>query len=135
MLTVIYQGPPLEGETDRLVAKLGGSSDPDKLVSWEDVLAAVNAVRRDIEEYEENARWSASSGAEFTSNEEFRDYNRRHIRLEKHPNEKYSTPLTAQQDLGWQPTDPNLHKEKVHGKKSCPETVYASELVKSGVIF
>jgi hypothetical protein len=71
------------------------------------------------------------------SNEEYRG----RIRRQRHltggsAREQCTSPLTASQDLGWHANKANNgQKLKIFGKKSCAETMYASELVKSGMYF
>eukprot|EP00752_Nemacystus_decipiens_P010664 g9496.t1 len=59
---------------------------------------------------------------------------RRHEYIARGPRERYARTVTAVQEHGWQ-DQLEINKQVVHGKKSCAETVYASELVKSGVYF
>ena len=72
------------------------------------------------------------SGAHYNSYDELMSATRKGLRTEDGPKDFLVAPLTAVQEIGW-----NCHefieKKTMHGKKSCPETVYASELVKSGL--
>jgi len=50
------------------------------------------------------------------------------------PKEQLVAPLTAVQEFGWSAHE-SVEKRTIHGKKSCAETIYASELYKSGMYF
>lgn len=64
---------------------------------------------------------------------EYRDMTQRHVRTDKGPNEIFSKPLTVGQEFGW---NKSIGLQSViKGRKSCPETVYADELTRSGIIF
>ena len=79
---------------------------------------------------------AATAGNGYKSNEEYRQAIRTQQGLETGPRDAQLRPLTAAQDLGWQKDgSSNTARVFIHGKKSCPETVYASELVKSGRFF
>jgi hypothetical protein len=81
-----------------------------------------------------NAKQIVSSGSEFASGEEYRHHIRRHTRMKGGPTDKYGAPITATQDIGWRAHEAEL-KPPDAPKKSCDETVYAAELIKSGVFY
>ena len=76
-----------------------------------------------------------SSTEKYESYQEYSDLTRRHVRKRLAPKESLGKPLTSSQDFGWTADKVEGLSHKIHGKRSCPETIYASELVKSGIIF
>ena len=73
-----------------------------------------------------------NTATEFTSGERYREAKRRHVRHEHEPQDRYRTPLTSAQEYGWYNATP-VEVQKRRPKKSCPETLFASEMVKSGM--
>jgi len=77
---------------------------------------------------------SSSQATEFTSHKLLKESKNKYVPLKYHPQEKFRVPLTSSQEYGWFKA---VDAEKVEAlpKNSCPETVYASEMVKSGIYF
>lgn len=82
----------------------------------------------------------------FTSFKELQEAKRKHSRLVVGPQEILVKPLTAGQEYGWhydEQKDVNgkemsallKARQNIHAKKSCPETIFASELMKNGIYF
>ena len=69
----------------------------------------------------------------YTSYQEYKDATHRHVRVRRGPKQKWEEPLTSSQEWGWTVDSFDFSSQKIHGRKSCPETIYASELVKSGI--
>ena len=73
----------------------------------------------------------------FTSNHDYRDAVRRHT--SKGASEAKSTrTLTTNQAYGWKRGNEPYEDgppHKIRGKKSCPETLYCNELIKSGFTY
>lgn len=68
---------------------------------------------------------------EFASIEAYQASLLKQQRMQKGPTEKYDTPLTTSQQLGWEkPTEIT----KRLPKKSCEETKYASAILQAGMI-
>ena len=65
---------------------------------------------------------------------EYRDLANRHVRTIDGPRKKFTRPLTVGQEFGWNSEVINIRHE-VKGRKSCPETIYAHELAKSGIMY
>lgn len=63
----------------------------------------------------------------------YREHNTRHKRMIDGPRDKYCQPLTSNMEIGW--TEPAKYEQPQAGKNSCEETVYAAELIKSGVYY
>lgn len=74
-----------------------------------------------------------SPNRSYTSYQEYRDATHRHVRVPQGPKQVWKEPLTSSQDWGWTVDTFDYNSQKIQGKKSCPETIYASELVKSGI--
>ncbi|CAM9522095.1 unnamed protein product [Ectocarpus sp. 12 AP-2014] len=103
-------------------------------VTLGDIQSTMAQLRKEVEEETYQAKWHKGSGSEFNSNQNFREKVRRREYIARGPRERYARTVTAVQEHGWQ-DQLEINKQMVHGKKSCAETVYASELVKSGVYF
>lgn len=69
------------------------------------------------------------------SHSSYRDAMRRHKRALIGPEKVLACPLTASQKYGWFGDEAVSSSHKVMGKKSCAETIYQSELIKSGVLY
>ena len=72
------------------------------------------------------------SKGNFSSHQEYSDFHRRHSKLDKNIEEQLVYPITSAQDYGWHSNGVKDVNRKVFGKKTCFETKYASEMVKSG---
>lgn len=75
-----------------------------------------------------------SRQANYSSYQKYKDATHRHVRIKEGPKEVLPKPLTVSQDYGfieasW-PQDP-----VTHARKSCEETNYACELIKSGIMY
>jgi hypothetical protein len=70
----------------------------------------------------------------FTSNHDYRDAVRRHSCTES---KDMSMSLTSNQSYGWKRGNDayDLIPHKIRGKKSCPETLYCNEFIKSGLTY
>ena len=106
----------------------------DGQISFDEWMAGVAVQREIAAAAAKGAKNEVSSGSEFASGELYRHHIRRHTRMKHDPNNKYSQPLTAAQDVGWTAHEAQLEAPKAP-KKSCAETVYAAELIKSGVFY
>lgn len=66
---------------------------------------------------------------------EYHDEASRHVRKTKGPKELFpSGPCTSSQDFGWKNSDAAEIPREQFARKSCPETDYASHLIKSGIV-
>ena len=74
------------------------------------------------------------TAANYTSYDELQLATKKHKRTDRGPKDTLVGPLTAVQEIGWNAGE-KLEERTIHGKKSCAETIYASELVKSGVFY
>lgn len=70
-----------------------------------------------------------------TSHQQLKDSYRRNTRPQHGPKEQFVQPITAGQEFGWNYDQIDSSEHIIRGKKSCAETEYASELIKSGVYF
>lgn len=70
-----------------------------------------------------------------SSNHDYRDAVRRHN--SNGTKQNISKTLTTNQSYGWERGNEayNLIPHKIRGKKSCPETLYCNELIKSGFTY
>ena len=95
---------------------------------------ALQHLKAEAHQRYKDSKGEVSSGSEFQSGELYRHHIRRHTRMTHAPNGKYSQPLTAAQDVGWSAHEAELIPPTAP-KQSCAETVYAAELIKSGVFY
>jgi len=125
---VVFHGPAPQPDIDLFSTFLPDSNS----ITWESFSNAYKVSCENILKAEEDENANIGSGAHYNSYDELMSATRKGLRTEDGPKDYLSAPLTAVQEIGW-----NCHefieKKTVHGKKSCPETVYASELVKSGL--
>ena len=129
VFTIVFRGPAPKPDVDLFISSLPASSET---VTWPEFKSAYEATCAKITQAEEDENAGIGSGAHYNSYDEMMSATRKGLRTEDGPKDYLAAPLTAVQEIGW-----NCHefieKKTVHGKKSCPETVYASELVKSGL--
>ena len=85
-------------------------------------------------ELEIEARKKKQKSMKCTSYSEYRDLAHRHVRSKEGPDERLRKPLTVGQEFGWNIKCVEGPLE-IKGRKSCPETIYADELAKSGIIY
>lgn len=129
MLEKLYRGQPPQHDQDKFFAAVGSSLNH---LSWTALMDIVSKFHCDSDMQPRNEAETSGSKT-FCSNEEYRMAVKTQQGLAFGPRESQTRPLTAAQDYGWH------HEGSEHvtifGKKSCAETVYASELVKSGRFF
>ncbi|CAM9940979.1 unnamed protein product [Ectocarpus sp. 12 AP-2014] len=133
-LTELYHGKPKACDLARFMEKKSSLEGQENRVTLGDIQSTMAQLRKEVEEETYQAKWHKGSGSEFNSNQNFREKVRRREYIARGPRERYARTVTAVQEHGWQ-DQLEINKQMVHGKKSCAETVYASELVKSGVYF
>ena len=94
-------------------------------------------IREDVEKREKMKVGNIDHSVKrnFASHQEYRDYHQRHARGSLGPKDQLIEPLTAAQAYGWHSDELRDTSRKVYGKKTCFETKYASELVKSGIYY
>ena len=111
-----------------------GSIGCNGIVSWAILCAcfkrAVEKIESKLDDVMEEST-SCYSG----SHSSYRDAMRRHKRALIGPEKVLACPLTASQKYGWFGDETVRSSHKVMGKKSCAETIYQSELIKSGVLY
>ncbi|CAM9713846.1 unnamed protein product [Scytosiphon promiscuus] len=133
-LTELYHGKPKDCDLIRFMRRMASGEGQENRVTLDDIRSGMDQLKKEVEEEANQAKWHKGSGSDFNSNQCFRERVRRHEHIARGPRERYAGTVTAVQEHGWQ-DQLEINKQVVHGKKSCPETVYASELVKSGVYF
>eukprot|EP00752_Nemacystus_decipiens_P010665 g9496.t2 len=138
-LSELYHGKPKACDLARFTEKMKtffadyGEEETSR-VTLGDIRSTMTQLKKEVEEETNQAKWHRGSGSDLNSNQSFRETVRRHEYIARGPRERYARTVTAVQEHGWQ-DQLEINKQVVHGKKSCAETVYASELVKSGVYF
>ncbi|GMH75166.1 hypothetical protein TL16_g06671 [Triparma laevis f. inornata] len=132
ILTHVYHGPAPEPELIMFQEKFG--SDRTEPISWEEFNIAYEELVIKIENDEATLTGRMGPAASYNSYDELCKAKEKGIKLDKGPKENLTGPMTAVQEFGWLAHE-SVEKRTIHGKKSCAETVYASELVKSGVFY
>jgi len=115
------------------IEKFGGE-DRSSPITWEDFGAAYTSLCAWIAEQDALSTEMIGSAANYKSYDELEQAKKKHVRNIGGPKDVLVAPLTAVQEIGWNAGE-FIEKRTVHGKKSCAETIYASELVKSGVFY
>eukprot|EP00903_Cladosiphon_okamuranus_P019901 g18292.t1 len=138
-LTELYHGKPKPCDLARFMGKMKAlpvdeGGEKANRVTLDNIRSAMAQLKEEVEEETNQAKWHRGSGSDLNSNQSFRETVRRHEYIARGPRERYARTVTAVQEHGWQ-DQLETNKQVTHGKKSCAETVYASELVKSGVYF
>ena len=103
-------------------------------VSWSVLSACFRRAVEKIESKLDNVMGESTS-AYSGSHSNYQDAMRRHERALIGPEKLLACPLTASQKYGWFGDEVGRSSHKVLGKKSCAETIYQSELIKSGVLY
>ena len=130
VLTLVYRGPPLECDRDRIRAHLDDSIP----LTRETLIEAVRHAREDEKRWEAAQRDTVGDGSEFKLVKFYREHISRHQRMSRDPCDKYKHPPTAMMECGWKkPADDEITKTRA-GKLTCAETAFAAELYKAGVI-
>ena len=103
-------------------------------VSWSVLSACFRRAVEKIESKLDNVMGESTS-AYSGSHSNYQDAMRRHERALIGPEKLLACPLTASQKYGWFGDEVGRSSHKVLGKKSCAETIYQSELIKSVVLY
>mmetsp|Transcript_42290 Transcript_42290/g.72853 ORF Transcript_42290/g.72853 Transcript_42290/m.72853 type:complete len:187 (+) Transcript_42290:101-661(+) len=131
LLEDVYRGPCRQVEVDMFLMKF--DQNYDGKISWDEFRSTLETIRAELEEREQQRENGVGIGSEFKSNQDFHASLRKHQRMDRNPNQKYHTPLTATQEIGFK--NEEFQPEPRAAKKSCEETLYAAELVKAGVYY
>lgn len=122
LLRKTYGFEPMPEEMGLFVTALDLGEEGGKL-TWEELEAGCDQIRETLGGVSKHA-------AEYSSADLYRIDHLKHLRLTKDPMDKYKTPMTESQVIGW-------HEEEVTNErfpqKSCAETRFAGAMVKSGV--
>lgn len=129
VLDIMYLGPAPDTDLQILMKELEGTES----VSWRALSAAFQRAVDKIEA-ESKLKDDEIGSNYFGSYHDYRDAMQRHKRTRDGPQTVLERPLTVSQEYGWNINN-NTHKPEIFGKKSCPETIYAAELIKSNVIY
>lgn len=135
LLDKMYESRAPDHDVQLLVSELesGGCGDG---ISRDNLRLSFKRTVKKIESKLGNVMQETDS-CHFGSHSNYRDAMRRHKRTVDSPNKLLSKPLTACQEYGWFGGDGDgdrSNPQKIMGKKSCAETIYQSELIKSGVL-
>ena len=135
MLSNVFRGavpsPDLSLFMSRFPSDASQSSAP---VSWSEVKSAYEYCLADIKSQSDRHASEIGSAANYASYDELQLATKKHRRTDKGPKDTLVGPLTAVQEYGWNAHE-FVEKKTILGKKSCAETIYASELIKSGVFY
>ena len=135
LLDKMYESRTPDNDVQLLVSELENCGCEDD-VSWDNLRFSFNRTIKNIESKLDNVMKETDS-CYFGSHSNYRDAMRRHKRAVDDPDKLFSKPLTASQEYGWfgcNSDGDRSNPQKIMGKKSCAETIYQSELIKSGVL-
>mmetsp|Transcript_29357 Transcript_29357/g.43107 ORF Transcript_29357/g.43107 Transcript_29357/m.43107 type:complete len:187 (-) Transcript_29357:1177-1737(-) len=132
LLQIVYRGPVPShlSELEKLRSALHVQNDNEP-ISWTRLRDAQIQVRKAMN----SARGGTDStkNVTCTSHQQLKDLHRRNTR--PGPKMQFVQPITAGQEFGWNHDQINRSEHIIRGKRSCAETEYASELIKSGVYY
>lgn len=121
----MYHGPAPDADHQQLLTFIGDT----EVIEWENLRSGYLKIQTELKLNQEEQKSNKCS-----SYSQYKDLAHRHVRADVGPNDKFTKPLTAGQEFGW-----NIHDVvgpvEIKGRKSCPETIYAHELAKSGIIY
>ena len=120
LLSLTYGFDPLPEEAALFARQM--DLDTDGSVTWSEFMAGVSEIRLMLEGVAKNA-------TEFKSAADLHDAWFKHTRMRLGPMDKFKTPMTESQRVGWH--DEEVFNERFP-KKSCAETRYADAYIKSG---
>ena len=128
ILEIVYHGPAPVADAKRVQPHTPAT----ERMSLDAFLAAIKAAQREEDDWLCTQQDQVTDGTEFRTSSEYMESMRRHTRMEKDPRNKFKYPTTASMNHGWVEGNPNGPRA---AKKSCEETVFASELIKAGVYY
>ena len=129
LLFETYGFPPLEEEVTLFMQEF--DTNQDGKVTWEEFQAALNRLRETVNK-------KAGTAKEYTSFNKMRDDRYKHKRMDFEIQEKYKQPVTFNQSVGFHHKDPQqqeITKQERMPIRKCPETLYAEEMIKTGIHF
>jgi hypothetical protein len=125
VFTRVYGSEPAEVEIEEFLKLFEVGSQ----ITKEQFLDAIKKVK------EQTAKIDPGSSTEFSSNLEYQEAIHKHTRLQYDPKKKFRTPVLESQKYGWKaPSDIEKSVER-KPKKNCDETMYAAEMIKTGIYF
>mmetsp|Transcript_14107 Transcript_14107/g.21107 ORF Transcript_14107/g.21107 Transcript_14107/m.21107 type:complete len:184 (+) Transcript_14107:76-627(+) len=125
----LYHGPVPSFDAQRLSECFEGGTDT---VTFEDYISTLNSLKALAEREEEETSGKRAANCDMSSSSEFLESIRRHRRLPRPLQQKQQVPLTASQEIGWEPQ--NL-QPPIAGREGSHITKFAAELVKNGIYY
>jgi hypothetical protein len=122
----VYGGEPPEYEITFLLDGFKNVTDPR--ITKEMFMEGIAALREAATERDPN------SATEFKSNQDLKDAMHKHARVQYNPQEKFRTPELTSHEYGWY-AQTKVEQTERKPKKNCDETVYAAEMIKTGIYF
>lgn len=126
----VYHGPPMESDEKLIKSRL--NEQYGDTFSVFDFMVVIRELQAEADENEEAEKNKVSSGGEFKLASEYHHNLNKHTRMSQDPRHKYRTPVTASHDIGWEARH-TVTEPAVAPRKNCEETIYADEVVRSGV--
>mmetsp|Transcript_21622 Transcript_21622/g.34905 ORF Transcript_21622/g.34905 Transcript_21622/m.34905 type:complete len:158 (+) Transcript_21622:56-529(+) len=131
MLTTLYgMREPPEEDVKRFMKRFDANKDGK--ISFEEFQKAIPEVQKEVKE-----ELKKNSAASTNSHSSLHRLRRKHVRLNAGPTKKFGTPMTTSQEIGWQQrsTAEKNKNDPQKPKNSCEETVFASDMIKSGIYY
>lgn len=101
-------------------------------IYWHSFLEAVRGARKEAEEQIKKDETIVGPACETASYNEYTTKLRKCSVTDKAPCEKYTAPITASQEFGWQKVTEFCPRK---AKTSSEETLFASEMIRCGVYY
>lgn len=98
-------------------------------ITMDQFLAAIQVVRAQADALDKD------SSTEYKSNLEYQNAIHKHTRLQFGPKEKFRKPQLESHSYGWKATTDIEKDIDRKPSKQCDETIYAAEMIKTGIYF
>ena len=125
VLGQVYQDTPPENEVKFLMDLF--DKNKDGKITREEWNVAIPLLK------EQRLHQDQDTASEFKSAKAYRHALKSSAPLRYNPIDKYRRPITSSQEYGWYTPLP-VEKVPTKNKKSCPETMYASEMIRAGMM-
>lgn len=129
VFAAVYGGVPCESEVSSFLSYFD-LKNGDGVIDFEHFCYAIDKLR------EIQGKKPEDVSTEFESFVKFKTAKIKHQRYEHEPQDKFRTPVTASQEIGWYARSKTKvdYKAVDFAKTHCPETIYADEMVRNGTI-
>ena len=133
LMECVYKGPVAPVEIEYLRKGIVSvSSSGNENVSWSEFVQGLKIAKKLAKDYEAGFLGQLKPACETNSWSEYQSNIRKCKVANRNPSERYITPLTRQQELGWNKVDPSAFQPR-KAKRSSEETRFAALMIQYGV--